>query len=43
MQSAGDLVMCLVDFNELSTRHIDGFNVVMVDMVWVKEIQKEEC
>ena len=26
MHSAGDLVMCLVDFNGHIVRHIDGFN-----------------
>ena len=40
MHNAGDLVMCLGDFNARGGRYIDG---LIVGMVWVREILKEEC
>ena len=40
MHSAGDLVMCLGDFNGHIGSHADGF---MEDIVWLSGILKEEC
>ena len=41
MHSADDFVMCLGDFNGHVGRHIDGFDMCMADMVYVRGIWKK--